>query len=222
MSTSSVIAIGPPLSIRLSSRSSLTICARCSVSMRIFSIRSRIRAGILSGSASASIDRASASSETVVNGVRSSCDRLPTNSVRIRWSRRSSETSSIRSHAPAPARLARTMTDGTIRGAQLDLPGRPASDDGRPNDLLDPSVDERLDDRQPDHRSGRPVREQVGGRVRRSDHELAVHLDDAGGDQVEQLDSALSGPHPGSIPHPAGHVPNRRVRGCGGSGPRVQ
>ena len=95
------------------SSSSLTIWTRWPVSTSILSIRSRIRGGTASPAASASRVRVSARRLTVVSGVRSSCDRLSMNSVRICWRRRSSETSSRTSHRlPDGARRARTTSRG--------------------------------------------------------------------------------------------------------------
>ena len=113
MSTPSTSWSVPPPSMRDRSSSSLTIWTRWPVSTSILAIRSRILAGIASPTASASRLRVSASRLTVVSGVRSSCDRLSMNSVRMRWSRRSSETSSRTSHTPPlGARRARMTSAG--------------------------------------------------------------------------------------------------------------
>ena len=112
-STSSSMQHGPPLSIRDRSSSSSTIWTRWSVSTSILPIRSRIRSGIASPAVSASRASVSASRLTVVSGVRSSCDRLSMNSARMRWSRRSSETSCMTSQTPGTGdRRARTVSVG--------------------------------------------------------------------------------------------------------------
>ena len=72
-----------PLSMRERSMISLTIWTRWPVSTSILAIRSRIFGGIAFPAASASRLSVSASSPTVVSGVRSSCDRLSMNSARI-------------------------------------------------------------------------------------------------------------------------------------------
>ena len=98
-----------PLSILERSSSSFTIWTRWPVSTSIFAIRSAVRGGSLAASRAS----VSASRLTVVSGVRSSCARLSMNSVRIRWSRRSSVTSSRTSQAsPAGMRRARTRSVG--------------------------------------------------------------------------------------------------------------
>ena len=107
MSSRATVAI--PDSIRERSRSSLTIWTRCPVSTSIFATRS----AAFGGRESASAASVSARRLTVVSGVRSSWLRLSMNSARIRWRRRSSETSSRTSQASPPGvRRARARSVG--------------------------------------------------------------------------------------------------------------
>ena len=136
----------PPLSMRDRSSSSLTICTRWPVSTSILPIRSRIFGGRPASLASASRDSVSASRLTVVSGVRSSCDRLSMNSVRIRCSRRSSETSSTISHsAAAGGRAGRsTVRVGPSASARRTSVRAVPLREGGLRHRLDARVEERL------------------------------------------------------------------------------
>ena len=164
MSTPSTRSSVPPPSIRDRSSSSLTIWTRWPVSTSTLAIRSRIRAGTASPAASASRLRVSARRLTVVNGVRSSCDRLSMNSVRIRCRRRSSDTSSR--HEPDAgrrgARRARTTRVGPSASASLASAVARALVACRPGQPLDPLGRGRPPSRcGPTSVPGRPRQERV-------------------------------------------------------------
>ena len=109
------------------------------------------------------------------------------NSARIRWSRRSSDTSSITSQTPRLGdRRARTTSVGPSSRAEGQLAARLPALPGRPGDRLDGRVDEGLDRAPPDERPGRPPEELVGGEVGDVDPQVVVEADDADADDVEQ------------------------------------
>ena len=170
----------PPLSIRDRSSSSLTIWTRWPVSSSILPIRSRILAGTASPAASASRVSVSARRLTVVSGVRSSCERLSMNSVRICWSRRSSETSSRTSQAPPDGlRRARSGQPRSVGAAEADLADRRPGGERRSRERLDAGVEERLDEGPPHERRRLTVKERMRGRVGRGDPQSVVDPQDA-------------------------------------------
>ncbi len=156
--------------MRLRSSSSLTIWTRWPVSTSILAIRSRIFAGIVSPTVSASRCSVSDRRLTVVSGVRSSCDRLSMNSVRMRWSRRSSETSSRTSHRPPPAsRRPRTVRTGPSGPADRTSPADdPASSARRASASTAGSMNASITDRSSRAPGGWPSRTWARGLASRT------------------------------------------------------
>ena len=136
------------------------------------------------------------------------------NSVRIRWRRRSSDTSWRTSHTPvADERLARTVNVGPIAPHGQLAAGEPRFLRALGN-LLDPSIDERLDRGLAEHRAGRPIEIAVRREVREIDARIVVEPDDADARDVRQerdLAQELRRQHL-ERRHPIGETLDLRVR----------
>ena len=74
----------------------------------------------------------------------------------------------------------------TVRGSQGQLGGRRAGDKGALGQLLDPPIDERLDQAPPDQTARPAAGKQVGRRVGGTDHERPVEPDDPDTQRVGQ------------------------------------
>ena len=166
---------GPAPSAHRSS-SSLTIWTRWPVSTSILATRSRTLGGTSTRSRSAA--SSSVSSRTVESGVRSSCDRLSMNSARMRWSRRSSVTSS--SADPRAAVAVGTSAHGEVAvAADRQLERSDRSSDGRTDHRLRAMVDEGLHHRPSQQGAGTPLEEPMRGAVRGANRQVRADVDDA-------------------------------------------
>ena len=131
----------------------------------------------------------------MVSGVRSSCDRLSMNSVRICWRRRSSD--DVLEDEPQAARRGTAGANHEPRpvgAGRTELAGGRAGPETGQGGGLDLGVEEDLDDGPSDEGPRVAPEERAGRPVRGDDAQAAVHLEDA---LRERIDERLAVTLPG-------------------------